>query len=50
MFINTTFSQLYLVMGLEIDHYLVMYAEVVFIFAYAPMVVNFNVRTMNTLK
>jgi len=37
-------------MGLEIDHYLVMYAEVVFIFTYAPTVANFNVRTMSTLK
>ena len=39
-FINTKFSQLCLVMGLEIDHYLVIYAEVVFIFTYAPTVAN----------
>jgi len=38
MFINTKFSQLCLVMGLEIDYYLVMYAEVVFMFTYAPTV------------
>ena len=38
MFINTKFSQLCLVMGLEIDYYLVMYAEVVFMFTYASTV------------
>jgi len=38
MFINAKFSQFCLVMDLEIDHYLVMYAEVVFMFTYAPTV------------
>jgi len=38
MFINTKFSQLCLVISLEIDYYLVMHAEVVFMFTYASTV------------